>query len=366
MKVAFCGAAHPHVFPRLALLRGRAGIEVTGLHEPEERVRRHIAREYAIPELRSLEELVATEPDLAIVEGLDRDNPGYVRALAAAGCDLLIEKPGAPGPAEMRELTEAVARAGVHAQVGYMLRHSPVVPRLKALVDDGVLGEITLARFHASSPVGCAAEIWQSLPEDIGGVAYTDGCHMVDLILHLLGRPSFVQGLVKRLPPGRTALSRQFKPDVLAGLGGVQTFELGTLVHEDVAGAILEYADKIAVFDVTGWEAHGWVEEWRIELYGTRGTVAAGLLPPWMRLYLDEPLGERDRGWHEFRAAAAPDSAALTLVPDVTYETEMEELLARLDRGERSHDELRHGLAVVETLDALYRSAADQGRRVSP
>lgn len=366
MKVAFCGAAHPHVFPRLALLRDREGIEVTGVHESVEAVRRHIAERYGIPALGSVDELVETGPDLVVVEGFDHENPAYVSTLAAAGCDLLIEKPGAPGPERMREMVAAVEAADVHAQIGYMLRHSPVVPRLKAIVDEGVLGEITLARFHASSPVGCAAEIWQSLPADIGGVTYTDGCHMMDLILHLLGRPSAVQGLVKRLPRGRTAVSHQFKPDVLSGLGGDRTFELGTLEHEDVSGAILDYDDKVAVFDVTGWEAHGWVEEWRIELYGTRGTASAGVLPPWLRLYLNERVGDRDVGWHEFRTTGAPDSAALTLVPDITYQAEMDDLLARLERGDRDPRGLRDGLAVVETLDALYRSAADDGRRVAP
>lgn len=366
MRVAFCGAAHPHVFPRLALLCGRDDIDVTGIHEPVADVRRHVAGRYEIPELASVEELIETRPDLVIVEGFDHENPQYVRALAEAECDLLIEKPGAPDSEQMRTMTDAVARAGVHAQIGYMLRHSPVVPRLKAIVDDAVLGEITLARFHASSPVGCAAEIWQSLPDDIGGVTYTDGCHMMDLILHLLGRPRAVQGLVKRLPRGRTVVSHHFKPDVLSGIGGEQSFELGTLVHEDVSGAILDYDDKVAVLDVTGWEAHGWVEEWRIELYGTRGTVSAGVLPPWMKLYLNEPVGDRDAGWHEFRTTGAPDPAALTLVPDMTYQAEMDDLLARLRRGEREHGELLHGLAVVETLDAVFRSAADEGRRVTP
>jgi predicted dehydrogenase len=366
VKVAFCGAGHPHVFPRLALLCGRDDVEVTGIHEPVAEVRRRIAGQYEISELGSVEELVETRPDLVIVEGFDHENPEYVPALAQAGCDLLIEKPGAPGPEQMRAMADEVVRAGVHAQIGYMLRHSPVIPRLKAIVDEGVLGEITLARFHASSPVGCAAEIWQSLPDDIGGVTYTDGCHMMDLILHLLGAPRSVQGLVKRLPRGRTAVGHQFKPDVLSGLGGDQTFELGALVHEDVSGAILDYDDKVAVFDVTGWEAHGWVEEWRIELYGTRGTLSAGVLPPWMRLYLNEPVGDRDAGWHEFRTTGAPDSAALTLVPDMTYQAEMDDLLARLQRGERDQAGLLHGLAVVETLDAIFRSAADDGRRVAP
>lgn len=360
MRIAVCGAQHPHVFPRLDLLGARDGVEVVALHEPEARVRDHLAQRYGLPAVASLDELIAAGPQLTILEGLDQENPAYAVALADAGSDLLLEKPGAPGADAMRALVADVAPTGVHAQVGYMLRHSPVMARLKALVDEGALGHITLARFHAAAPVGCAAELWQSLPRDEGGVVYTDGCHMMDAILHLLGRPTAVQGLVKRLPTGPRATSTQYKRDVLAGLGGEAEFGLGELVHEDCGGAILDYPDKLAVFDVTGWEAHGWVEQWRIELYGTEGTAQAGLMPPWLR------VGRGDT-WDEWRpTGGGPTGAEVSLVADVSYEAELDALLARLERGDRGQDGLREGLAVVETLAAIYRSSREDGRRVAP
>ncbi len=356
MRVAICGAQHPHVFPRLDLLAER-DVDVVALYEPDDRVREHLGKRYAVPTADSLEQLVAASPELAILEGFDDENPHYAGVLADAGCDLLIEKPGAPTAEAMRELVRRVAATGVHAQVGYMLRHSPVVPRLKALVDAGTLGHVTLARFHAAAPVGCAAEIWQSLPGDEGGVLYTDGCHMMDVIHHLLGPPRAVSGMVKRLPTGPRATSTQFKPDVLAGLGGAAEFGLGELVHEDCGAAVLDYADKLAVFDVTGWEAHGWVEQWRIELYGTEGTAYAGLMPPWLRV-------GRGTTWDDWRADDAPTGAEVSLVADVSYETELDDLLARLGRGERTQDGLREGLAVVETLAAIFRSSREDGRRI--
>jgi len=359
-KVAFCGAQHPHVFPRLDLLGPRDDAEVVALYEPERRVSDHIADRYGVPVVGSVEELIAAAPDLAILEGLDHENPGYAVALAEAGCDLLIEKPGAPTAEAMRDLVARVEATPVHAQIGYMLRHSPVVPRLARLVADGALGHITLARFHAAAPVGCAAELWQSLPDDEGGVVYTDGCHMMDVILHLLGKPSGVQGLIKRLPTGPRAVSTQFKPDVLSGLGGEAEFGLGELVHEDCGGAILDYPDKLAVFDVTGWEAHGWVEQWRIELFGTEATAYAGLMPPWLRV-------GRGETWDEWRPDGdAPTGAEVSLVADVSYETELDHLLERLSRGERTQDGLREGLDVVETLAAIFRSSREEGRRVEP
>lgn len=365
-RVAICGARHPHVFPRLELLRRRDDVELVGLFEPEERVAATLGASYDVAVCSSLEELLERRPTLAIVEGLDHQNSSYVTALAGANVDLLIEKPGASTLEDMRVLVEAVRATAVHADIGYMLRHSPIMPRLEGALRDGLLGPITLARFHAAAPVGGAAEIWQSLPEDLGGVLYTDGCHMMDIVIGLLGPPERVHGTIKRLPPGPEVTAHMFKEDTLSGLGEVRVMRPGTLVHEDCGAAVLEYPDALATFDVTGWEAHGWVEEWRVELYGTRGTLHAGLMPPWSRLYLNEDVGLWSAGWHESRLPGSATGAELTLVPDVSYVSELDLLLERLARGQRSQAGLERGLQVVEVLDAIYRSSAGGGGQVAP
>lgn len=354
------------MFPRIRLIDSHPDAEFIGLWDPREDLRAVYAHEHGIHVFASEEELLAAEPNLVILEGLDHHNPAVATRLARAGIDLLIEKPGASQLGVMRELVDAVGETPVHAQIGYMLRNSPTMPWLREVLASGVLGDITLARFHATSPVGCAAEIWQSLPGDIGGVTYTDGCHMVDVIQELFGQPQAVQALVKRLSTGPVARSQFYKKDIFAGLGTEEEFGIGTLVHEDVSASVFDYGDKLVTFDVTGWKACGWVEGWRIELFGTNGTVYSGLMPAWGRLNVASPRAGYSAGWHTFEHDDDDlDPAEFTLVPDVTYTTELFELIDRLVAGDRSQDGLRQGLRVIETLDAVFRSSRADGARVS-
>ena len=87
---------------------------------------------------------------------------------------------------------------GGYLTVGYMVRQSPVQDRLKALLADGTLGRVTAARFHVSVPAPDAVTPWFNLENDIGGVLFEDGCHMLDLIIDLFGRPRSVTALVPK------------------------------------------------------------------------------------------------------------------------------------------------------------------------
>jgi predicted dehydrogenase len=118
----------------------------------------------------------------------------------------------------MKTMVEEIEQAGVHAQLGYMYNYSPVVAKVQEILASRVLGHLTLARFHAGAPVGGAAEIWQSLPEDMGGVLYTDGCHMLAIIVRLLGQPHTVTGRILKITNGVEVTADVYKQDTLADL----------------------------------------------------------------------------------------------------------------------------------------------------
>ncbi|MGN9790305.1 Gfo/Idh/MocA family protein [Streptomyces sp. OZ13] len=65
-------------------------------------------------------------------------------ALTAArhGAHLLLEKPPAPSYEEFRRMADGVARAGVVCQVGFQSLGSHALPAVRALVEDGVIGEV--------------------------------------------------------------------------------------------------------------------------------------------------------------------------------------------------------------------------------
>ena len=359
IRVAFLGARHPHIFPRLSLCLQQADVDILGVYDSNPQLSAAIGQKYNIPVGHSVEDLFAGGScDLVIIEGHDPENPGYVRQALASTPILLIEKPGAPNLAEMETIVKEIEQARIHAQLGYMYNYSPVVRKVEKILESGVLGHLTLTRFHAGAPVGGAAEIWQSLPEDMGGVLYTDGCHMLALIVRLLGEPRMVTGRLLKISNGPEVIADIYKENTLAGLGAETRLKLGEQLHEDAGAAILEYQDMLATFDVTGWEAHNWVEAWSMEFFGTDGTLQVSLVPPSFRLWVRRPHEEYDRGWHTWQGIDTAAGSGASLVVDENYSNEITDLLNRL-RLDAAPDfkALREGLAVVRIADAIYRNA---------
>jgi predicted dehydrogenase len=62
--------------------------------------------------------------------------------VAAAGSHLLLEKPPAPSLAEFGRLTDGLDRIGTKCQVGFQNLGSGAVAGMRALIDDGALGEL--------------------------------------------------------------------------------------------------------------------------------------------------------------------------------------------------------------------------------
>ncbi len=70
-------------------------------------------------------------PDFAIVAVPTEEHLAAVRALAAEGVHVLVEKPLAATVAEARELIDVCASAGVHGAVGHVERCNPALLELR-------------------------------------------------------------------------------------------------------------------------------------------------------------------------------------------------------------------------------------------
>lgn len=352
--VAYAGGGHPHVFSRIRLMAERPDVEVAGIYDPEPERAAGIARRTGVAVLETLDALAERRPDIVISEALDHEMPAIGEGLAGRVPLILLEKPGGPDLPAVRRMLERLEAAGTEVELGYQLHYTPGLDRVLDILRTGALGQVTLARFHASTPIGCSMELWQSLPEDLGGLMFTEGCHMLELILTTLGTPASASGSIRRLPAGASVATTRYKRDLFSAGGETTTLQVGTGVHEDVAVATLNYADLVAVLDLTGWEADDWVSRWTMEYYGTLGTLQVFLSPPSIRLHL-----ERAGGGHEAGVTCwAPDPRAQA----TPYEAQLDRLVRRA-RGEKTGDGVTAGLGldVVRVLDAIYRSSSAGG-----
>lgn len=116
--------------------------------------------------------------------------PHLHHAMALAACDagvhLLCEKPMARNVAEARDMLRMAREAGVCHAVGHQLRHDPARARMKALIDEGFLGQlhsvtVLVYRSALADPARKTQE-WLGDASRSGGILGAIGSHYVDAL----------------------------------------------------------------------------------------------------------------------------------------------------------------------------------------
>lgn len=295
--VAFIGTRHPHIWHRIALLQAMPDIEVLGFFDDDPDIAVAMEIRTGFQRFAALKDLLSLRPELCILESMDMQTMDYARAAAPCAKVLLLEKVTAPSLAELESLAMDLRKYPIHIEHGFQLHYLGIVDRCRQILESGALGQVTLARFHGGSPAGCSTEIWCDNPQMTGGLVWVEGGHMLEIMLHTLGIPESVQGLVIKLPQGQTLTSKLVISDIFAGAGNppVQV-QVGTMVHEDVGAGLAIYRDKLAIVDFTAWESGDWCSGWRMEYYGTNGTLIACPIPSWLTLQITSDHGDHKAG----------------------------------------------------------------------
>src|SRR5688572_22093924 len=109
-------------------------------------------------------------------------------AAARAGKHILIEKPVATTPAELRQMDTAVREAGVRTVVSFVLRWNPLVLSIKRMLADGVFGRtffVQTAYWHnavaSGYPGAMSGPKKGTISAMLGG-----GCHAMDMARYLI------------------------------------------------------------------------------------------------------------------------------------------------------------------------------------
>lgn len=297
----------------------------------EESARARLAEAGMTAEVETDYERVLRREDVdvvAICTPSDR-HPAETMAAAEAGKHIVIEKPVAMDIESLRRMREAVRRAGVRTVVGFVLRWHPQFRTIKALIQDGALGEVFLAETGYYSQIGpwYSGFEWARTKAQGGSNLLFAGCHAVDAL-------------------------RWFAGDVVE----VSAFE--TRGHE----AAWEYAPTIAA---TLRLANGGVGvltssfevpmpyTFPIQLHGTKGAFRDG------RLYAKEKLpGQTD--WMTVPTLAL-GSADVSFFP---FGELVEHFVECIRTGTESHCNLEDAAKTHEVCLAADRSAAEGGRPV--
>jgi predicted dehydrogenase len=235
---------------------------------------------------------------------------------ARAGKHVLCEKPLALSVSEVDAIERAARDAGVVVAEAFMYRHHPQTLHLKALVDEGAIGDLVLVRgsftFSLMRPMDVRLEVALG-----GGSLWDVGCYPVSMARHLIGEePVRVFGWQRETPAG----------------------------IDDLFAGTLHFGKVLAQFDC------GFCVPLRthLEVVGTRGAIAVPM--PFKPGLEERMVITRDDG-----------SETVAVTGQQLYAGEIEDFADAVLLGRAPRVSLADSRANVATLVALYESARRGG-----
>ncbi|WP_418957275.1 Gfo/Idh/MocA family oxidoreductase [Streptomyces tritici] len=131
----------------------------------------------------------ADELDLVVVASPNKTHVPLARAALRAGLPVVVDKPVAGTAAEALELAALAEERGLLLSVFQNRRWDNDFLTLRALVEDGALGTVQRfeSRFERWRPRLKGGWRESGAPEEIGGLLYDLGSHVVDQALVLFG-----------------------------------------------------------------------------------------------------------------------------------------------------------------------------------
>jgi predicted dehydrogenase len=115
-------------------------------------------------------------------------HPEQAIAAARAGKHLIIEKPIALAYADVTAVAKAIREAGVQACVCFEVRFSGQATAIRAMLDQGLLGDLHYAEvdyYHGIGP-WYGQYTWNVKKQMGGSSLLTAGCHALDLLLFFM------------------------------------------------------------------------------------------------------------------------------------------------------------------------------------
>ena len=316
IKVGQIGTTHAHADGKMATLRKlSADYEVVGIVEPDPERRRDAKKRSAYRGLKWIsEEQLLNTPGLqavAVETGIPELVPAAMRCVSA-GTHIHLDKPAGLSLTEFKKFLDEATRRKLTVQMGYMFRHNPAFRFCFQAAKNGWLGDVFEVHGVISKAIG--AEQRRRLAQFPGSM-FELGCHLIDAMVKVLGRPDKV-----------TSFSRRTRPDQ----DNLADNQLGIFEYAECTATI-----RSALVEVDGQKRRQFV------VCGDRGTVdIRPLEPPKLLFAPDRPVAEYKKGYQEVTLPKMPGR----------YDDQLIEL-ARIIRGEKESEyPPEHDLAVQEAV----------------
>jgi predicted dehydrogenase len=266
LKIGFLGGSHSHGPGKAAVLLERPQEwEIIGVLDPSAEV---LARYEKLGIKAIQEEELLAEADVIAVESDVKDHYRQAKQALEAGKHLHLEKPPSMTLEEFQEIVAIAASKKRLVQMGYMWRHNPGINAALEAARLGWLGDVYLVKAEINKLQGAEERRTNDFP---GGTMFELGCHLIDPVVRLLGRPGQVGPYLKH--------SGAFEDAIIDNAIAVLDYPKVTAI---VGSAILHPAG--------GRHRH-------LQIYGSNGTALVKPLDrPQMELELNEAAGPYKKG----------------------------------------------------------------------
>lgn len=176
-----------------SMRKQEALFEVVGYALPENEREKFPERMADFDGLREMtvEEILADETIEAVaVETEEIYLTKYALLAAQHGKHIHMEKPGGIDQAAFDRLIDTVAANGTVFHTGYMYRYNPAIIELLKRIECGELGDIICVEAQMSCLHPNEVREW--LGTFPGGMMFFLGCHLMDLVFRIMGKPTTV------------------------------------------------------------------------------------------------------------------------------------------------------------------------------
>jgi predicted dehydrogenase len=209
IKIGQIGSTHPHAQGKLEAIRKFPELfELVGVVEPDDARWKEVGKRgpySGVPRLS--EEQLFNTPGLQAVAVETRVQdlvPTAMRCLEA-GLHMHLDKPAGESLADCKAMHALATRKRRVIQMGYMLRYNPAFEFLYSVLEKGWLGEVTEVSGMMGKYMGDSGR--RDLAAFAGGGMFELGCHLIDQVVTVLGKPTSVSAFTRRTFPDKDSFA---------------------------------------------------------------------------------------------------------------------------------------------------------------
>ena len=187
VRIGVLSMEHVHAGTYVPLLAAMPGVELAGIWDADPARAGAAAAGAGTRAMGTVAELLAGV-DGVVIAAPNAEHRHLTEQAAAAGVDVLCEKPLATSVDDARVMVEACDRAGVRLMTAFPMRFSPIVRSWAATLASGALGEICCLEGTNTGRMPNLLAPWFVDPDKSGGGALMDHVvHLADLYRWILG-----------------------------------------------------------------------------------------------------------------------------------------------------------------------------------